>query len=288
MKAPAANYEKDKPKGAILDMLKEEDGHFTTPIFLGMNGHDISVAFPRESEVICDAKKLFKGEIEIEHTDLEGFWRDAEKYLDHSKMTVLKGERRSYLKQGKWTYLFPGTISARTYLKQADFNAYTALCYIAEPLNALAGNDSKRYFLNGDLIINICDYDLESTNANDIRIKVNGKYINNFTELRSNKAYSGGIIELAPYSPLLIKIDKSEFTADKDGKIIVPAEGEAADICTATIKSSAGDIVFIGQSSMPVGGRHTISYTIGDFDPNAEYTVNIGGKSGFLYAKELK
>ena len=149
LKAPVANYEKENLKGAILDMLKEEDGHFTTPVFLGMNGHDISVAFPRESEVIADAKKLFEGEIEIEHTDLEGFWRDAEKYLDRSKMTVLKGERRSYLKQGKWTYLFPGTISARTYLKQADFNAYTALCYFAEPLNAIAGNDSARYLHSG-------------------------------------------------------------------------------------------------------------------------------------------
>ncbi|MGN0179032.1 MAG: glycoside hydrolase family 38 C-terminal domain-containing protein [Monoglobaceae bacterium] len=149
LKMPAANYNKENLKQAILDMLEEEKGHFTTPVFLGMNGHDISVAFPRESEVIKDAKELFDGEIEIEHTDLEGFWRDAEKYLDKDKMTVLKGERRAYLKEGKWTYLFPGTISARTYLKQADFDAYTALTYMAEPLNALAWNDSKNYLTRG-------------------------------------------------------------------------------------------------------------------------------------------
>ncbi len=149
LKMPVANYDKTNLKKAILDMLEEEKGHFTTPVFLGMNGHDISVGFPRESEVIKDAKELFKGEIEIEHTNLEQFWADAEKYLDKDKMTVLKGERRSYLKEGKWTYLFPGTISARTYLKQADFNAYTALTYMAEPLNALAGNDSKNYLKRG-------------------------------------------------------------------------------------------------------------------------------------------
>lgn len=149
LKMPVANYDKTNIKKAIIDMLEEEKGHFTTPVFLGMNGHDISVAFPRESEVIKDAKELFKGEIEIEHTDLETFWKDAEKYLDKDKMTVLKGERRSYLKQGKWTYLFPGTTSARTYLKRADFDAYTALTYIAEPLNALAGNDSKNYLERG-------------------------------------------------------------------------------------------------------------------------------------------
>ena len=149
LKSPAANYEKEGLKKAITDMLEEEKGHFTTPVFLGMNGHDISVGFPRESEVIRDAKESFAGEIEIAHTNLAGFWEDAEKYLDKDTMTVLTGERRSYLKEGKWTYLFPGTISARTYLKQADFNAYTALTYLAEPLNALAGNDSKRYLHRG-------------------------------------------------------------------------------------------------------------------------------------------
>ena len=134
---------------AVEDMLIEEQGHFTTPIFLAMNGHDISVGFPRESEVIKDAKELFDGEIEIEHTNLEKFWEDAKAYLDPDKMTVLEGERRAYLKEGKWTFLFPGTISARTYLKQADFNAYTNLAYYAEPLNAMAGNDSTNYLNRG-------------------------------------------------------------------------------------------------------------------------------------------
>ena len=149
LKSSVAGYEKKNLKKAILDMLDEEKGHFTTPVFLGMNGHDISVGFPHESEIIKDAKSLFKGDIEIEHTNLEGFWRDAERYLDRDKMTVLTGERRAYLKEGKWTYLFPGTISARTYLKQADFAAYTELSYVAEPLNAMAGNDSSNYLTRG-------------------------------------------------------------------------------------------------------------------------------------------
>ncbi len=149
LKTPVAHYDKENLKKAILDMLEEEDGHFTTPVFLGMNGHDISVAFPRESEVIKDANEIFKGEIEFEHTNLEKFWEDASKYLDKDKMTVLKGERRAYLKEGRWTFLMPATISARTYLKQADFNAYTNLAYYAEPLNAMAGNDSERYLHRG-------------------------------------------------------------------------------------------------------------------------------------------
>lgn len=149
LKAPTAYYEKENLKKAILDMLEEEKGHFTTPVFLGMNGHDISVAFPRESEVIKDANKMFGGEIEFEHTNLEKFWEDAGKYLDKDKMTLLKGERRAYLKEGRWTFLMPATISARTYLKQADFNAYTQLAYFAEPLNAMAGNESGKYLERG-------------------------------------------------------------------------------------------------------------------------------------------
>ncbi len=139
LKSPALNYDKTALKKAVEDMLEEEKGHFTTPIFLGMNGHDISSAYPLESQIIKDAKEIFDGKYEIIHTDLDHFWEEAEKYLDKDKMVHLKGERRSYLKEGMWTYLFPSTISARTYMKQEDFKASTALSYQAEPLSVMAG-----------------------------------------------------------------------------------------------------------------------------------------------------
>ncbi len=119
-------------------MLQEEKGHFTTPVFLAMDGHDISSPYPLESKVIKDAKEIFDGKYEIIHTDLDHFWQEAEKYLDRDKMVHLKGERRSYLKEGKWTYLLPSTISARSYMKQIDFKAYTQLTYVAEPLSRMA------------------------------------------------------------------------------------------------------------------------------------------------------
>lgn len=138
LKAPTANYDKAELEKAVEDMLIEEQGHFTTPIFLAMNGHDISCAYPLESQVIKDAKEIFDGKYEIIHTDLDHFWEEAEKYLDRNSMVCLKGERRSYLKKGKWTYLFPSTISARTNMKQHDFNSYTALTYLAEPMSAVS------------------------------------------------------------------------------------------------------------------------------------------------------
>ena len=97
-------------------MLEEEKGHFTTPVFLGMNGHDISVGFPLESQVIKDAKELFKGEIDIEHTNLEGFWDAAKKYLDRDKMTVLTGETL-VLKDRKMDIPFPGHNQRKNLLK---------------------------------------------------------------------------------------------------------------------------------------------------------------------------
>lgn len=137
LKAPEYRFNAGIVKKAIDDMLKEEEGHFTTPIFLAMNGHDISVACPSDTKLIKTAKEMFDGEIEIEHTDLEHFWDEAIPQLDKDNMVKLVGERRSYLKKGKWTYLFPSTISARTYLKQQDFEAYNKLVYMAEPASSL-------------------------------------------------------------------------------------------------------------------------------------------------------
>jgi len=146
--SPEASYDGSGLAEAIEAMVQAEGTHFTTDVFLAMNGHDISVAFPLESRIIQDARKLLAGKYSIEHTDLEGFWTEAQKTLDRQSLPVLRGERRSYLKQGMWTYLFPGTISARTYLKQRDFAATTRLVYHAEPMAALARAFGADYPVN--------------------------------------------------------------------------------------------------------------------------------------------
>lgn len=138
LKAPVIRYDKTKLKQAVLDMIEREGRHFTTEVFLAMHGHDISVAHPLESLIIADAKELLGDKYRIEQSDLESFWKEAEKHLELEHLPVLQGERRAYLKEGMWTFLFPGTISARTYLKQMDFSASNALVYYAEPLASLA------------------------------------------------------------------------------------------------------------------------------------------------------
>ncbi len=152
LKTPEIRFNSDAVKKAVEDMLKEEDGHFTTPIFLAMNGHDISVAAPSDTKLIKAVKEAFKGEIEVEQTDLEHFWAEAIPYIDNNPdIKTLVGERRSYLKKGKWTYLLPGTVSSRTYLKQQDFSAYNNLTYKAEPIAALTMallGETHRDYLN--------------------------------------------------------------------------------------------------------------------------------------------
>ncbi len=145
LKSPSATYDKSKLKEAIEKMIEIEGPHFTTEVFLAMHGHDISAAHPLESKIIEDAIELLGDKYRIEHTDLEHYWAEVEKHLDMETLAVLKGERRSYLKEGKWTYLFPASISARTYLKQQDFGAYTDLVYYAEPLASLAKAYGHKY-----------------------------------------------------------------------------------------------------------------------------------------------
>ncbi|MCG8525256.1 MAG: glycosyl hydrolase-related protein [Opitutales bacterium] len=138
LQKPALSYDAQQLKPAIESMIEAEGAHFTTPVFLAMNGHDISAPHPLESQVISDAKKQFEGRYDIEHCDLERFWESMLPHFDAESATVLTGERRAYLKEGMWTFLFPGTISARTYLKQQDAKASNRLVYLAEPLACLS------------------------------------------------------------------------------------------------------------------------------------------------------
>jgi hypothetical protein len=151
LKAPQIYYDKDRLKSAIEEMVAREGPHFTTEVFLAMNGHDSSVPYPLESQIIQDAQAALGERYSIEHTDLEHYWAELEKHLDRSSLPVLVGERRSRLKQGLWTKLLAFTISARVYLKQQDFRVTNQLVYTAEPLASLAaafGADYPASYLN--------------------------------------------------------------------------------------------------------------------------------------------
>ena len=264
LKKPEIRFNAQNVKKAVEDMLKEEDGHFTTPIFLAMNGHDISVAAPTDTELIKAAKEAFKGEIEVEQTNLEQFWKEAIPYIDaNPDKKVLVGERRSYLKQGKWTYLFPSTISARTYLKLQDFAAYNRLVYNAEPAAALScfilGEAHRRYLDNGwkYLLSNhthdanggcapdcVCvDMEYRYRKASDCADIVLEDTVSDIAANLSGEGMSADGLQLVVYNALPYKRDAVvRITGDMPQKF---AKGFCADGITVQTVSSEESSVFM-------------------------------------------
>ncbi len=133
---PEIRYIKENLEPAINEMMEIEGPHYAGEIFLAMHGHDISVPHPLETKVMKDSQDIFKN-IKIIHSDLEKYIRSVKKNIDLKKLPVLKGERRSNLKNGLWTYLLPATLSARTTLKILDSKTEDLLTKAAEPLSIL-------------------------------------------------------------------------------------------------------------------------------------------------------
>ena len=133
---PEVLYKKENLKPAIEEMLRIEGPHYTGPCFLAMHGHDISWPHPKEPEVVRDADEAFP-DMKIVMSDLETYFDSLKNHLDMSDLEVLKGERRTNLKEGFWTYLLPGTVSARTRLKQQNFRTESMLVNQAEPSSVM-------------------------------------------------------------------------------------------------------------------------------------------------------
>jgi mannosylglycerate hydrolase len=144
IKASDVTFDADAVKRGVAQMLSEEGPHCSTDMFLGMNGNDLSAPHPLETAIMRCAAEQYK-DLDIRHASLEEYWDELEPKLDKQKLPVLTGERRSYLKTGLWTTLMPDTISARTDLKQKDFDVSTRLVYLAEPLASLASALGSAY-----------------------------------------------------------------------------------------------------------------------------------------------
>ncbi|MBN1477637.1 hypothetical protein JXA47_12855 [Candidatus Sumerlaeota bacterium] len=135
--APEVKVLSERVADAVRDMLALEAGDASTPLFLAMHGHDVSVAHPLDPEVVRLADEALP-DTRVFLSNLEDFMRRVGEELDRESAVVLTGERRMNLKEGFWTYLLPGTVSIRPALKVQNFEAETALAQIAEPLAAMA------------------------------------------------------------------------------------------------------------------------------------------------------
>ncbi len=141
---PKVRYLRKRLAPAIKETLELEGTEYQYPYFLAMHGHDVSWPHPLESKVIRDANRVQR-QVKVVHSDLPAYFKKLRRVMREADMTVLKGERRSNLKEGFWTYLLPGTISARTYLKRINFLTEAALVGQAEPLAVMGWLDGVPY-----------------------------------------------------------------------------------------------------------------------------------------------
>lgn len=146
---PAVRCDDGRAAEAVRAMLDLEGPDSSTGLFLSMHGHDMSVAHPLDADVVKAAVDALPPGCTVKMSNLEDFIESVRVGLDAETATRLTGERRMNLKEGFWTYLLPGTISARTYLKVLNTEAEDALTGEAEPLaclaTALGGEYPARY-----------------------------------------------------------------------------------------------------------------------------------------------
>lgn len=138
-------YDKDHLLPAIERLVEMEGPHFSTPYFLAMHGHDVSVAHPMDPQAVKDANAL-QDTYKVVMSDLDTYMDKVRADLAGRKDVVrLHGERRMNLKSGFWTYLLPGTISARTYLKIDNARTEWMLHAEAEPFAVMGLVNGRPY-----------------------------------------------------------------------------------------------------------------------------------------------
>jgi mannosylglycerate hydrolase len=135
---PAVRWDRQRVVSSLEAMLELEGADSSTGLFLAMHGHDMSVAHPKDADVVEATRDALAGKVDVRMSNLEDFVERLRESLDRSQAIRLTGERRTNLKEGFWTYLLPCTISARTYLKVINTEAENALVGEAEPLSCLA------------------------------------------------------------------------------------------------------------------------------------------------------
>ena len=116
--------------------MEEQDGEWTTPHRFWSNGHDSSTPDMREARMIADCDKVFD-DADVFHSTVYDFEQSVIKDFDENS-PVLKGEMRYPYTKGSVSAMFGWVLSARTAVKQDNFNTERLLEYYAEPLAVFA------------------------------------------------------------------------------------------------------------------------------------------------------
>lgn len=132
-------YIEEKTKQA----LEEQDGEWTTPHRFWSNGHDSSIPDMREAKLIKDSDKVFE-DVDVFHSTVYDFEQSVIANFDKNS-PVLKGEMRYPFTKGSVSAIFGWILSARTAVKQDNYNTERLLTRYAEPMAVFAAFNGAEY-----------------------------------------------------------------------------------------------------------------------------------------------
>ncbi|MDY3031056.1 MAG: glycoside hydrolase family 38 C-terminal domain-containing protein [Clostridia bacterium] len=116
--------------------MEEQDGEWTTPHRFWSNGHDSSIPDMREAKLIKDSNEVFE-DVDVFHSTVYDFEQSVIRDFDKNA-PLLKGEMRYPYTKGSVSAIFGWILSARTAVKQDNFETERLLTYYAEPMSVFA------------------------------------------------------------------------------------------------------------------------------------------------------
>ncbi len=117
--------------------LREQDNDWTTPHRFWSAGHDSSCPDIREVRMIEDCNEALGGRAEVFHSTIAAL-QDGIRANQRADWPVVRGEMRHPYTKGSTSGLMGWIISARTVLKQDNFQTERELTSYAEPLAVFA------------------------------------------------------------------------------------------------------------------------------------------------------
>lgn len=133
---PFYEYHKENIKARGEQALREQDNDWTTPHRFWSVGHDSSCPDAREVQMIKDLGEALP-EASVFHSTLKEFEQGVIDEFDESS-PVIKGEMREPYTKGSVSAMMGWIISARTYIKQENFDTERRLQNYAEPMAVFA------------------------------------------------------------------------------------------------------------------------------------------------------
>ena len=147
---PKFEYDGKVLNDACQQAIREQDDDWSTPHRLWAIGHDASSPDLREVKLIADASRALGDQAAVFFSSMEKF-QDAIRSERRDDWPVVTGEMRHPYTRGSASSMLGWIISARSYLKQDNFQAERALTHQAEPLAVFArllGAEYPTAFIN--------------------------------------------------------------------------------------------------------------------------------------------